>query len=208
MKQQALLDHDPAARREHDFYASPRWQVEALVSRLRLPLLADVLEPCAGDGAISKVLARHGCRVWSNDIVDRGYPLDSMYDLTRPANWLAMLDEMGARGGCDAGITNLPFNLAFEIVPHAIKLVPIFACILRRTFDEPTKARCEWLAANPPYGQIVLPRWNYRSADGKGGGDSTTTAWFIWSRQRNELVRPIDYVTWAERDALLAQEQA
>lgn len=196
--QQALFEVDPHVRRDEDFYATPRFQLEMLLSRLAIRP-GRVIEPAAGDGAIVRPLCGHGFSVWANDIVDRGCPLDSQMDASRPEFW----DLVSAHAFDDdaAVITNLPFNVAFSILQHAVRFMPIVCTILRRTFDEPTEERNEWLAANPTAGQIVMPRYQYRQ---NGSTDSTTTAWFIWSSIRN-VVKPHDVVTLAERDRLIAK---
>jgi hypothetical protein len=196
--QQVLFEGlDPTARHDEDFYATPRMQLEMLISRLSFRP-AIVIEPCAGDGAIVKPLRELGARVWANDIVDRGFPLDSQLDATRRDFW-AMVDEHF----CEpiVAITNLPFNTALPILEQAVRFCCVVCTILRRTFDEPTEERNEWLAANPTAGQIVMPRYQYRR---NGSTDSTTTAWFIWSSIPN-VVKPHDVVTLAERDRLIAK---
>src|SRR5499427_3727457 len=58
-------------RESHDFYATPDWVTEALLSRVRFR--GSVWEPCCGTGAISTVLQRHGYGVTSTDIADHGF---------------------------------------------------------------------------------------------------------------------------------------
>ena len=186
-----------AVRRPHDFYETPRWQLEALLCRVALPPGTCVIEPCAGRGALAVPLVEaHRCRVWANDLVARDYPLDSRLDATQRASWEAIRRETPIQ----AVVANLPFSLALPILALAVEFAPFVATILRRTWDEPTHDRGPWLAAHPCTGQIVLPRHSYR---GKGS-DSTTTAWFLWDRG-GWLRQPFDLVTKQERDALVAR---
>jgi len=186
-----------AVRRPHDFYETPRWQLEALLCRVPLPPGTCVIEPCAGHGALAVPLVEHGYRVWANDLIERpAYALDSELDATQRASWEAIRRETPIQ----AVIANLPFALALPILALAVEFAPFVATILRRTWDEPTHDRGPWLAAHPCTGQIVLPRHSYR---GKGS-DSTTTAWFIWDRA-GRLRQPFDVVTKQERDAWIAR---
>lgn len=184
-------------RAAHDFYETPRWQLEALLTRIALPPGTCVVDPCAGNGALADPLVEtHRCRVWANDLVARDYPLDSQLDATVRASWEAIRRETPTQ----VVIANLPFKLALPILQLAVEYAPFVATILRRTWDEPTEARGPWLWAHPCSGQIVLPRHSYRGT----GSDSTTTAWFIWDRA-GRLRQPFDVVTKAERDALVAR---
>jgi len=58
-------------RESQDFYATPDWVTEALLSRVRFR--GYVWEPCCGTGAITTVLQRHGYSVTSTDIADHGF---------------------------------------------------------------------------------------------------------------------------------------
>ncbi len=53
-------------RQKDDFYATPRWAIEAILDRETLD--GPVWECASGDGAISKVLEERGCEVISTDI--------------------------------------------------------------------------------------------------------------------------------------------
>ena len=186
-----------AVRHPHDFYETPRWQLEALLCRVALPLGTCVIEPCAGNGALAVPLVEHGHRVWAKDLIERpAYALDSRLDVTHRESWQTIRRETPIQ----AVVANVPFSLALPILAHAVEFAPFVATILRRTWDEPTAARGPWLAAHPCTGQIVLPRHSYRGE----GSDSTTTAWFIWDRA-GWLRRPFDVVTKAERDELIAR---
>lgn len=59
------------ARAGDDFYPTPSWVTEALLRCVRFR--GPIWEPCCGDGAMSTVLGRHGYKVVSTDLVDRGF---------------------------------------------------------------------------------------------------------------------------------------
>jgi hypothetical protein len=58
-------------REANDFYATPDWVTEALLSYVQFR--GRVWEPCCGTGAITTVLQRHGYGVTSTDIADHGF---------------------------------------------------------------------------------------------------------------------------------------
>lgn len=68
-----------------------------------------IWEPACGRGAISKVLAQHGYRVRSTDLIDRGFG-------TADVNFF----EQKVR--VDNIVTNPPYSLFCEFISHALRL--------------------------------------------------------------------------------------
>jgi hypothetical protein len=166
---------DTGQRNDHDFYETPRFMVASLLALQPMRPGSTILEPAAGDGAISRVLARAGHCVITNDVDRRHEGRHFYHDATAPELW--GLDEVA---GVEWVIGNLPFSVAFPILQHAHALATVgVALLLRKSFLEPTKERGTWLEANPPDRTIVLPRHSFR---GKGS-DSVSTDWFIWLKQ-------------------------
>ncbi len=197
---------DPQLRRDEDFYETARWQVEALLRRVPLDPRLLYFEPCAGEGAIATPLRELGLRVVTNDLVPRQFPLDFTMDATQVALWDRVASRY--RQQVDVVVTNVPFALAFEILPTAVaRARAMTISLLRSTWDEPTLERAEWLDTHPPDVQIAMPRHNYRGGD--GDGDSATHHWFIWfSEQARPHLGELRHhytVTPRERDALVAQ---
>jgi hypothetical protein len=193
-----LLGVDPQARRALDYYPTPTWMTKALLARE--PHINDVLEPCAGDGAIERVLRADGRTVWTNDI-DESRTVDSHHDITRPETWGAF--DLTLWHWC---VTNLPFNVADLVVPlaHARKpWIGGLAFLLRLSWLEPTDARQLFLEKHPPRRIHVLPRHDFR---GNGQTDSVTSAWLVWDD--NQASRSgISIVTKGERDRYIAEER-
>jgi hypothetical protein len=183
-----LFQVSPPKHERHadDFYETPIWMTLALLKRV--PIAGAVLEPCAGDLAIARVLRAAGLTVFTNDI-NPHRKTDTHLDVTREwpvgrVPWVA---------------SNIPFKHANVIAPRAVENASEgVALILRISFLEPTKKRQDFLLAHPPTRIIVLPRYSFT---GNKKTDSVTAAWFVWSRH----VQPgIEVVTKHERDALAA----
>lgn len=158
-------------RRKNDFYPTPGWATEVLLSNLPDEIEADsmvIYEPCSGQGDISNILKKKYPIVLTNDI-DPEMPSDGHIDATLDKAWTLQVDWT---------ITNPPFNQAYQIVSKAVKNSKNgVAALLRLSFLEPTMERGPWLAANPPDKMIVLPRISFT---GDGKTDSVTCAWMIW----------------------------
>lgn len=203
MKQQTLLDVDPAARRDQDFYPTPIWMTRALLNRVMVGGWAGrMVEPCVGDGAISKLLdplVGNGGPVLTNDIVPRGDMVpEFLLDARKPETWAAFQRT----GKLAVVVTNPPFDVAFDIVQQAVECADVVVCmLLRLSWLEPTDERGEWLAAHSPRTVIVLPRHDFR---GNGSTDSVTSGWVIWS-QYAVCDAGVQIVTKRERDEFIAQ---
>lgn len=170
---------DTGIRQENDYYETPAWMVASLLRHH--PIGSDrgharcfIVEPCAGDGAISRIFVKRGYRVLTNDI-DQRHPtmlhLDARHELwTDPAT-----------AETDWVISNTSFDIAFKVLEQAYMIARMgVALLLRKTFDEPTKKRGAWLSRYPPTHTIRLPRHKFRRQ--AKGSDSTSVDWFIWRK--------------------------
>lgn len=102
-------------REENDFYATHPDATESFLAQYKKDgesLNLFVLEPCAGNGHISKVLEKHGHIVQSWDLVQRDYPLNRVCDFLKTTE-----------GGYMDIVTNPPFKLAKEFIEHGLELV-------------------------------------------------------------------------------------
>jgi len=173
---------DDGARNANDYYETAPWMTASLLHHH--PITGRILEPCAGDGAIARVLVEAGCDVLTNDIDSRHRPALN-YDATQGELWSDPFTR-----GVDWVITNPPFNIAFPILEQAWLLARVgVAFLLRKTFLEPTDTykrrgvvvpgRGGWLSVHPPTRIIGLPRHRFR---GKGN-DSVSCDWMIWEKQ-------------------------
>lgn len=207
-----LLDVDPQARHEHDFYQTFRWQVGALYRRLNSNLVTpstNILEPCAGELAIAGFLREQGLSVWTNDIIKRERPLNFQLDATRSRSWDAFDRKIAADSGdarvgvgVDLSITNVPFKEAMSIVAIAYERSRLgVITLLRSTWDEPTEDRQDWLKAHEDVPQIAMPRADYR---GTGSSESASHYWFLFLKNPAVATFRIkSTVTREERDELI-----
>lgn len=180
---------DTGVRSAYDYYPTPAWMTRSLLYHHPDIAGAAVLEPCAGGNAITAVLREASCEVFTADIDPRHAGLDRYADMTVESAWCDY-------GGIEWVVTNPPFNVAFDILRHALEHANTgVALLLRKTFLEPTDERGPWLQAHPPTRIIGLPRYSFRGV----GSDSVSCDWMIWEKRPDRSLLPIviDYV--AER---------
>lgn len=151
-----------------DFYATPKEAVEAL---LKVEKLKNVLEPCCGDGAISKVLEEHKIQVNSSDLYDRGYGRSPM-DFAAYEKWSGDL------------CTNPPYNQALQFVEHAVEIVQGKSCFLLRLQWLAGQKRKRFFKEHPPIRVHVLskriPRMHRPDYTGFKFTSTIDFAWFAW----------------------------
>ena len=175
---------DDGARNAYDYYPTPSWMTRSLLYHYPAIKGAVVLEPCAGDGAITRVLLDHGCIVGENDI-DPRHERESTADATSALFWRSLPFRP------EWVITNPPFAVAFPILQHAYEHAETgVAFLLRKTFLEPTDERGPWLQAHPPTRLVCLPRYSFRGT----GSDSVSCDWMIWEKRIPVSPIVIDYL--------------
>ena len=164
-------------RRQNDRYFTPEFATQELYRRVGIA--GRVLECCAGDGAIAKVLRRAEERtVYCNDIVGN---CDFALDVAREEAWRSLSQGLG---GIDWVVTNPPFSMAAQIVPLAFQYAQVgIAMLLRKTYTEPCFDRSGWLLAYKGNfaNQIFLPRISFT---GDGKSDNVACDWYVWTKQK------------------------
>lgn len=179
---------DTGERSDFDYYPTPGFMTRSLLHFHPAIGGSKVLEPCSGGDAITHVLRAANCEVVTNDF-DPRHPAMTHADATTAAYWVTA-------PRVDWVITNPPFNLAIDILRHALEHADLgVAFLLRKTFLEPTDDRGPWLQAHPPTRAIGQPRYSFRGS----GSDSVSCDWCIWERRPDRSLPPfvIDHV--AER---------
>ena len=131
-------NHSETERETNDYYATPPIATELLLGLETFS--TDILEPCCGQGHISKVLEAHGYNVESFDLIDRGYGTGGV-------------DFLQYNETIDKDIiTNPPYVQAAEFVEHAMDIITNghkVAMFLKLTFLE-GQGRRELFVKYPP----------------------------------------------------------
>jgi len=145
----------------------------------------NILEPCAGQRHISKVLANKGYNVTSTDITDEPDPEDEndVLDCTKERYW--EFRAISISRTCymyDWVITNPPYKEAKKIIPLAYKYAKKgIAMLLRLSYLEPTKNRADFLK-NTPLTKLIIVNPRPRFRNDTNSTDSVTSAWFVWEK--------------------------
>lgn len=169
-------NHTDSVRADGDYYATDPAAVEMLLDIEQFD--RNILEPCCGEGHISKVLVDRGFNVTSRDLIDRGY------------------GEVG-KDFLDYGetfdgdiITNPPYSLACEFVEKAMETVTDghkVAMLLkiqfleskkRRILLEKYKPKTVWVSSS----RIVCARNGDFSKTNRSNCSAQAYAWFVWEK--------------------------
>ena len=168
--------HSKTPRQIHDFYATHPRAIDGLLSVYQLPPL--ILEPCCGDGSLSKRLIDFGYTVFSEDLYDYGFGCSGMDFLQR--------NKMPV--GCSCILTNPPYNQALDFVLHALDILPmdgLLCMFLKTTFLEGQRRYHDLFKQFPP--ESVL-QFVSRIPCAKNGefsaknGSAVSYAWFVWRK--------------------------
>ena len=164
----------PHRERGLDLYETPASATHALADIECLPRC--LWEPASGRGAIVNVLRDRGHAVIATDIHDYGFALHFVADF---------LTQTRAPSGCDAIITNLPYQIATEFTRHALDLVPHVYLLLRLAFLE-SMSRSDVLErrglARVHIFRKRLPIMHRDGWEGRRASSAIPFAWFCWSR--------------------------
>ena len=175
-------NHSDNEREQNDYYATDPKALEML---LELEQFYPYIWECAcGEGHLSKVLEKHGYKVRSSDIVDRGYPGTEILDFLKVSQSDA--DKQYSRDI----ITNPPYKYAKEFVEHALDISidgTKVAMFLKLQFLE-GKARRELFKKYPPAKVYVSSERLKCAPHGefeKLKSSAVAYAWFIWEKGYN-----------------------
>lgn len=141
------------------FYPTPEWATAELLPRLPLENGDVILEPCAQDNAIAKVIKdfSNNIQVFTNDI-DAQQQADFHFDMTLHQSWQSIVSMTG---GFDWVIGNPPFfsdplpggKRGKPIVHIIVQLAYQYArkgvvFLLKKSFTEPVSYRRSWLSTH------------------------------------------------------------
>lgn len=160
-------------RVENDYYATPIESTKALLNEENF--VGDILEPCCGEGHISKVLKEYGYDVISNDLVDRGYG-EYNQDYLISTNLKA-----------DNVITNPPFKYAKEFVEKSLQdttgkvamfcKIQLLEGVSRKELFENTPLKTVYVFSKR---QNPLRNGSPVDENGKKWSSTMCFAWFVW----------------------------
>ena len=168
--------HSQTPRQIHDFYATDPQAIDGLLNFYQLP--NPILEPCCGDGSLSKRLMDFGYTVVSEDLYDYGFGCSGMDFLQRNT----MPDD------CECILTNPPYNQALDFVLHALDILPmggLLCMFLKTTFLEGQRRYHSLFSQYPP--EAIL-QFVSRIPCAKNGdfsamnGSAVSYAWFVWRK--------------------------
>ena len=149
-----------------------------------------ILEPCCGNGQISRNLIASGYKdVTSSDLIDYGY---------EPAK--TGVDFLKIRKNYDAIITNPPYKHATDMVNHALTLSPVVVMLLRLSYLEGIeRARTVW--KNTPLHRVYIcshrPSMYAVDHTGPRKGGFVAYAWYVWKQDSTE--RRIEWIVDVKR---------
>lgn len=174
-------NHTEKERESNDYYATEPKAIELL---LELEQFSPYVWECAcGEGHLSSVLEKHGYKVLSTDLIDRGYGKGGV-DFLKVTK-----AEVNADYPRDI-ITNPPYKYAKEFVEHALDISmdsTKIAMFLKVQFLE-GKARRELFNKYPPKtiyiasGRLLCAKNGDFDGMRAGGGSAVAYAWFVWEK--------------------------
>lgn len=200
--QQTVRDAD-------DNYATPAWCTRALLLRLQEQRIIpsprrfcrlDILEPCAGAGAIVEVLGQELPEADVRSVeLDKGRAVRCTRLARRYGNaptvcadFLALSADWTGEWWPQLVITNPPYRQARQFVDaarHAALLRQGHVAMLLRLNFLGSQARAGWLRDDMPDVNVLAKRPSF-TPDGKT--DATEYAWFVWGPGRSAFVWVLD----------------
>lgn len=186
--------------RKDDLYETPACCVTAaFAAGVFSDAGSTIWEPCAGRGAIVRVLRALGFSVVARDLVD--------YEGADPGieTGIDFLMERRAPDGATAIITNPPFKLADDFIRHGLTLVPRVIVLLRAMAIEGA-GRADLIDHHLQHYWSGIDRPPAMHREGWTGNRLSNSgapfAWFVFSRSPRKSGEPISLhrFRWRERD--------
>ena len=169
-------------REENDFYATNPETLILFLNEFHKEhnLKGDILEPCCGQGHISKVLEEiySDNNVYSTDLIDREYGEGGIDFLTHNYN-----QKFGTV------ITNPPFSLAKEFIEKGLEISDKYVIMLckiqllegvkRKEMFEKTPLKYVYVHTKR---QATWKDGNPKDTNGKNWATTMCLAWFVWDK--------------------------
>lgn len=172
-------NHSEKERENNDYYATDPKALEIFLDKLKedgIRLHNYIWECACGEGHLSKVLEKHGYKVWSTDLIDRGYGKGNTDFLKSiPNEWVGDI------------LTNPPYKHAKQFVEKAME-VTRNSCytimFLKIQFLE-GQARKEMFKKYPPKYVYVNSERQLCAMNGEFDKYKATAlcyCWFVWEK--------------------------
>lgn len=175
-------NHSEKEREGNDYYATDPRALEIFLNRIDedgIRLHKNVWECACGEGHLSEVLQNRGYKVWSTDLIDRGYGSGNTDFLKSiPDSW------------CGDILTNPPYKYAKEFVEKALEVTRLGAytvMFLKIQFLE-GQARRELFKKYPPkyiYVNSVRQTCYLNGDMSKKLSSAACYCWFVWEKGFN-----------------------
>jgi hypothetical protein len=183
------------AEKNDDAYFTCPEAVICLLHLERQYLPRALIDPCAGDGAISTFLQRAGYEVATLDIHEYGLPGCEIGDYFK----LKSSPEI------EGVVANPPYKKARQFLEKALADARYVALLLRSNFLLEGVGRTELLDQHPPTrvwtADIRLPMMHRAGWTGKRASSNTPYSWAVWDSQANAREFPRRF-NWREICAL------
>ena len=175
-------NHSEVEREKDDYYATDPKALEIFLNRIDedgVRLHKNIWECACGEGHLSEVLKNRGYKVWSTDLIDRGYGSGNTDFLKSiPDSW------------CGDILTNPPYKYAKEFVEKALEVTRIGAytvMFLKIQFLEGQGRRKLFKKHPPKYVYVNSVRQTcYLNGDmSKKLSSAACYCWFVWEKGFN-----------------------
>lgn len=156
---------------QNDYYATSPKAVELLLEQEEFS--KNIWEPACGEGHMAKVLESKGHKVFSSDLIDRGYGEGGRDFLAETRIFQGDI------------ITNPPYIYAKEFVEKALEMVPPgnkVAMFLKLTFLEGQNRRSLFREKPPQTVYVSSARLQCGKNGNFTGKSAVAYAWFVWRR--------------------------
>ena len=171
--------HSDKERAENDFYSTDPESLEIFLKALErdgFKLHNNIWECACGKGHLSKVLETKGYKVWSTDLIDRGYGRGNIdFFKAKSGEWIGDI------------LTNPPYKYAKDFVKHSLDLLKdgnYCIMFLKIQFLEGKDRRKLFDKYPPKYIYVNSARQLcYLNGDMSNKMSSATCyCWFIWEK--------------------------
>jgi len=166
----AASSHSKGEREINDYYATDPRAVPLLLEN---ESFTNILEPCCGEGHISKQLKKEGLEVTSSDLIKRGY--GEFKDFYKYNKWDGDI------------VTNPPYKYAQKFIEHSLRIIPIgnkIAMFLKLLFLE-SKGRKSLFINYPPKTLYVSSSRLNCAKNGKFElypNSAVAYGWYVWEK--------------------------